>query len=489
MTRRVLLIAYQFPPVGGAGVQRPTKWVKYLRRTGWEPTVVTVERASVPVVDHSLMADIPEGTRIVTGRSLEPGYAAKQAVSGGAGSGARSGLKSVVKSALRATANVVLQPDPQILWLPDAMRQAQRELDRQQYDAILATAPPFSSFVLAAKLARKNHIPLVVDYRDEWDISSVHWENKSANAWTRMVQQRQQRAVLQAADAVIATTWNSVRAVSKHCHETSGPKLFACIPNGFDPADFPHRQAPPAGGPLRIAYVGTLWNLASAEPLVRGVQALSQTAPRLLAELHLIFAGRRTAAQEALLDQLEPLPCRVERRDYVDHVEALKIQQDSQVLCAFLSDVPEANRVIPAKIFEAMAAQRHLLGIAPPGEMWNTLADYPIAMCLEPSDVDGIHDTLASLIQRHQCGQLEIPEQLDFSRFDRRQQTQQLADVLDSVASSRSSDDPASSVSAGLEHAAAADSSAHTVLQPGDQHSDPRPVAVPQSTSFTGEGL
>src|SRR6188768_1123173 len=34
--KRLLLVAYNFPPVGGAGVQRPVKWAKYLGRFGWD---------------------------------------------------------------------------------------------------------------------------------------------------------------------------------------------------------------------------------------------------------------------------------------------------------------------------------------------------------------------------------------------------------------------------------------------------------------------
>src|SRR5207253_2780511 len=44
--RRVLFITYQFPPVGGAGVQRATKFVKYLPGHGWLPSVLTVANPS-----------------------------------------------------------------------------------------------------------------------------------------------------------------------------------------------------------------------------------------------------------------------------------------------------------------------------------------------------------------------------------------------------------------------------------------------------------
>lgn len=71
-TRRVLLVAYQFPPVGGAGVQRVAKFTKYLPEHGWEVSVLTVSNPSVPVVDHSLVEEIPPQTIIRLAKSLEP---------------------------------------------------------------------------------------------------------------------------------------------------------------------------------------------------------------------------------------------------------------------------------------------------------------------------------------------------------------------------------------------------------------------------------
>ena len=79
--RRVLLIAYQFPPVGGAGVQRVAKFTRYLPEHGWDVSVLTVSKPSVPLFDHSLVDVIPPQTVIRHAKSLEPDYRLKQALS------------------------------------------------------------------------------------------------------------------------------------------------------------------------------------------------------------------------------------------------------------------------------------------------------------------------------------------------------------------------------------------------------------------------
>ena len=70
--KRVLLITYYWPPSGGAGVQRVLKLVKYLRDFGWEPVVYTAKDAAYPVLDESLLADVPTGQEVLKGDIWEP---------------------------------------------------------------------------------------------------------------------------------------------------------------------------------------------------------------------------------------------------------------------------------------------------------------------------------------------------------------------------------------------------------------------------------
>ena len=48
--RKVLIIANQFPPMGGSGVQRSVKFVKHLRCFGYEPVVFTREVGNMPLL-------------------------------------------------------------------------------------------------------------------------------------------------------------------------------------------------------------------------------------------------------------------------------------------------------------------------------------------------------------------------------------------------------------------------------------------------------
>src|SRR5687768_10278601 len=70
--KKVLIITYYWPPSGGAGVQRWLKFAKYLPEYGWQPIVYTPENGEIPVVDNSLLKDVPDEAIVIKKPIWEP---------------------------------------------------------------------------------------------------------------------------------------------------------------------------------------------------------------------------------------------------------------------------------------------------------------------------------------------------------------------------------------------------------------------------------
>jgi glycosyltransferase involved in cell wall biosynthesis len=439
VAKRVLFISYPFPPVGGAGVQRTTKFVKYLGEFGWRTSVLTVANPSVPALDQSLVKDVPADAVVRRARTWEPSYSAKAAVASGGNGQTRKGggIRSALKSAIHRAAKLALQPDPQILWMPEAVREGRRILERMPHAAIVASGPPFSTFLIGASLSRRTGLPLVLDYRDEWDISNAYLENKRLDRFSLSLQSRMQRSVVRTARVLMATTRSSAKALRAVKERARSKAEVTWIYNGYDPEDFQAVEAEtgtPAGKQnYRLAYVGTLWNLTSVEPLVAAVERLSKRDPQCAARLELVFAGRRTAQQSEILARLKRLPVKLVEMPYVDHHGAVALVRSADGLCVLLSDVRAAERVVPAKIFEYMAARRAIIGIGPRGEMWELLKECPAARLNEPKDVEGIAATLAGEIRRVSVGQGLALDGWSPRAYDRRSEAGQLAGILDSI--------------------------------------------------------
>jgi spore coat polysaccharide biosynthesis predicted glycosyltransferase SpsG len=64
MRKKVLIIAYHFPPLGGGGVYRTLKFAKYLPLFGWEPIILSVSNPDSPVWDYSLLKEIPSDIKV-----------------------------------------------------------------------------------------------------------------------------------------------------------------------------------------------------------------------------------------------------------------------------------------------------------------------------------------------------------------------------------------------------------------------------------------
>jgi len=384
-------------------VQRAAKFVKYLPDFGWSPTVLTVSNPSVPVFDRTLLGEIPNSVCIVEAKTLEPSYEAKQSVSASDQTGSKQGVGKLLKTIIRGFANILLQPDPQILWLPAARRAAKKLLKEKKFDVIVATAPPFSSLILGAMLSKMFCIPLVLDYRDEWDISNAVWENKSLGRLSSFIQSRLQNYALKRASLVIATTQLSVTALEEKIALCDSKAAAICIYNGFDDSDINltnRIQDPHESGSYVLSYVGTLWNLTSIAPVVKALHKLQREHPTVSDFLQLITAGRITAAQEQILDQLKDSAVSVTRRGYVEHSEAIDIILNSDGLLLLLSDMQVAGRVVPAKIFEYMATGNSIFVVAPKGEVWDLLSSYPRSYCIEPSDIDKLMESIVKDFQR-----------------------------------------------------------------------------------------
>ena len=73
--QRILLLAYHFPPIGGAGAQRNTKLARYLPKLGYRVTVITGPGGSEyrwTPIDETMVAQVDDEVRIERLSAPEP---------------------------------------------------------------------------------------------------------------------------------------------------------------------------------------------------------------------------------------------------------------------------------------------------------------------------------------------------------------------------------------------------------------------------------
>jgi len=254
-----------------------------------------------------------------------------------------------------------------------------------------------------------------------------------------MVQPKMQRWVLKNANAIVATTEASTCRLRHRASQAGSSAVSECIYNGYDETDFAteheHETSLHPHERFTLVYTGTLWNLTSVAPVVEAVERLSQVHPQLAANLELVFVGRKTAAQRELLKRLSQTPCLLRDADYCEHHQAVELMQSADALCLLLSDLPGADRVAPAKLFEYLATGRPILAVTPKGETTDLVRSFQPEGHFAPSDAAGIAGWLERRLVEWSPRPVQPRPPLaeGVTRFSRRNLAGRLAEILNRV--------------------------------------------------------
>jgi glycosyltransferase involved in cell wall biosynthesis len=384
--RRVLVLAYYFPPLGGAGVQRTVKLLKHLPALGYEPVVVTgPSDASIAWAppDTTLADELPTGlvVRRVAGPTPAP-----------------PGRWSARAS------RWLDRPDRVGAWWS---RSAERlGLGVEGIDLVYATMSPFETAAAARAIAVRRGVPWVADLRDPWALDE--W-TVYPTAIHRRRDLRRMRAALRGAAEVIANTPEAERVIAARFPELA-PRL-SVVPNGWDAADFAAtgraRAVARADGAFRIVYVGyshldagsrhrrTRVLRRVAGGATRGLDILSRSHTYLLQAIELLRERRPELAARIEVHLAGPSPAGapgtmgVTHHGYLDHAESVALLRSADLLFLPMHDLPPGvrARTVPGKTYEYLASGRPILAALPDGDARDLLAGLDGARVCRPRDV------------------------------------------------------------------------------------------------------
>ena len=134
--KRVLIVAYYWPPSGGSGVQRWVKFVKHLRSFGWEPVIYTPENPFVTEHDETLLKEIPEGVEVLK----HPVFEITKYFGAPSSSGNATSSPSVFSKAKKSIGSFVrgnfFIPDPRVTWVSPSVKFLSAYLSKNKVDEI-----------------------------------------------------------------------------------------------------------------------------------------------------------------------------------------------------------------------------------------------------------------------------------------------------------------------------------------------------------------
>ncbi|UCF69812.1 MAG: glycosyltransferase [candidate division WOR-3 bacterium] len=233
--KKLLIITYYWPPLGGPGSLRPVKFAKYLPHFGIKPLILTRRDIAYHSYDLELAEDVG-GVRVLRTFSIDPARFLYLV-----------GMRKYHVANWHGHVKRVMNfPDNKTPWVPFAYYAA-RKLD---FDQIFVTAPPFSAFITGYYLAMNTGKPLIADFRDAWlEFPFKPYEGMLQAGFVRSWEKK------------IATTAKFITVVDENLREVlvqRYPEIsqkIAVIPNGYDPEDFSESEKPDV---FTISYLGTI---------------------------------------------------------------------------------------------------------------------------------------------------------------------------------------------------------------------------------------
>ncbi|NIF04493.1 glycosyltransferase family 4 protein [Chryseobacterium sp. Tr-659] len=365
--KKILIITYYWPPAGGPGVQRWLKFAKYLPDFGWKPIIYTPENPSYPLLDESLMKDVPENIEIVRTKIWEPYQLAeklnksnKKFKAGQFDVGKNQSWKSRLSIWVRGNFFI---PDARVFWAKPSIQFLEKYLKENKIDTIVTSGPPHSLHLIG--LGLKDKLPdlkWIADFRDPWTEISYYKHLKLTKSSDKKHRQLES-AVFKTADITLATSYTDAENFRK-----AGANAV-CITNGFDETDAGEKTAIQKDelthkGQFTLSYIGVLEQLRNPENLWKVLDELVKENKEFSKHFSLKFVGR---IDDKILQLIEnsSLKNHILNLGYLSHGRAVEEMQNSQLLLITNFPNESSKGIIPGKIFEYLASGKQILSFGP----------------------------------------------------------------------------------------------------------------------------
>ncbi len=344
MVKRVLMIAYHFPPLGGSsGIQRTLRFSQYLPKYEWEPIVLSAHPRAYQQTDNSQLADISEQVNVQHAFALDT--ARHLSING-------------------RYPRALALPDRWASWWLGAVPAGLRLIRRYRPNIIWSTYPIATAHLIGLTLSRLTNIPWIADFRDPM-VQPDYPRDPSTYRTYQWIENK----TMKLCAAAVFTTPSTLQDYQTRFSGISASR-FQLIENGYDETSFtglslPVRPVAATSRKIVLLHSGIIY------PSERDPTCLFEAIAILLKE-GVISANTfgivlRASHHE---DYLQSLIARYGINQIVSLAPPIPYKQAlSEMLTAdglLLLQAANCNNQIPAKLYEYLRTQRPILALTDP---------------------------------------------------------------------------------------------------------------------------
>jgi len=412
-SRNVLVIAYYFPPMGLSGVQRTVKFVKYLPYFGWNPIVLTSSSNKYFAFDETLLDDFND-------KSIQI-FRTKPKKNKKTNFKVQKFPNYTLQKIGRIITQSIYQPDRFITWKKSAVELGEKIIQKNKIDAIFATAPPFTDFLVAQELSDKYKIPFLIDYRDVWVDNPFHYY---LTPFHKSYSIKLEENLLKKTSKAIVTNRFSKEIILKRYRFISHDDIVI-IPHGYDPDDFEGIEFNHNPDFFTITHSGLFQDDRNPKYFLKAINQFIKKNPFAIDRLRLRFIGLMRNSHQKLLKKYNLLKITTLTGN-LNHKEAVRHLLESDLLWLVVNDIYRS----PGKLFEYFGASKPILICAPEGIMRKIALESKAAIGVDPKDVNEIEKAITTFYNLWSKKTLPVPAPEFVEQFNRKKLTQDLAKEL-----------------------------------------------------------
>lgn len=376
--RRVLMVAFHFPPLAGSsGIQRTLRFAQHLPRHGWDPLVLSAHPRAYEATSDDLVRELPPTLTVQRAFALDT---ARHLAWGGRYPG------------------VLARPDRWSTWWLGAVPAGLAMIRRHRPSVLWSTYPIATAHRIALTLHRLSGIPLVMDFRDPMAQVGYPEDPRVWQAFSRI-----ERSAARHAARLVFVTPGALALYRQRFRELPEER-FALIENGYDEESFAAAEqgldtAPLNPGRFTLLHSGIVYpSERDPQPLMQALADLRRGGDSSMSNLRLRFRApvheeliRRLSIDYGVADLIEILPA-------VSYREALQEMMRADGL--LVMQAGNCNEQVPAKLYEYFRAGRPLLGLADPaGDTARAMRSAGIGHIAKLEDAAAVGAALADFLR------------------------------------------------------------------------------------------
>lgn len=435
----VLIVAYIFPPIAGAGAQRTVKFVKYLRNFGYEPIVLTVGKSENDInIDEEMINDIPSDIQIIrvdnecfVPESMDENVQ-QEVFNLYAGIVQDKKWLDEYKRKQEEAIGFPLIPDNKIMWVNQCLKVIEEKVNIDKISVVYTTGNPFSDFIIGYYLKKKYGIKWMQDYRDPWMCNEYYREEiYKQSKPIHELEKRMEAKLVQCADAVVTVS----SGVMNDFFNEYGKKKeeLYCITNGYDEEDFENIELDDYGK-FTICYNGSIYIDRSPIMLLQVINNLMKENIIDKDSIQWIFNG---TIEGSMMEQIKANDefGIVKFNGYLSHKASIQTAMSSDLLILFGGIGKAAEFLYTGKVFEYLRMNVNILCFSSKkGILDDLLQRTNCGISMEYEEVDKMKEYIKETYMKwKQDNLLYMGKKSEIEKFERKNQTKMLASIFDSL--------------------------------------------------------